>query len=506
MPIDTTVPLSDGWWLARLSGKLERRRPRLDLLDDYYRGDPPLPEGAANPLRAAYRDFQRRARTNFAELVVEAARERMIPVGFRTAGSDDENGDAEAWRLWRANGLIVESADLLRTMLSLGDAYAIVGSGDNAGDPPVITAEDPRQVVTEHDPRRQRTIIAAAKLFYDDVQGADLAYLYLPGRLLVARRASPGARRRHAEAVARDRRVPQTVPRFGGQAWDWDGDLSGPLPDGMMPVVRFRNRRGWGEYEHHLDLLDRINHTVLQRLVITAIQAYKQRAIKGTLPKVDNQGNVIDYNALFTADPGALWELPDGVDLWESAQADLTPVLSAARDDIQNLAAVTRTPLHYMQPGGDNQSAEGAALSREGLVFKAEDRIARASDGLTQMMSLAFRLMGDKVRADPLGIEPMWAPPDRSSLAERYDAAVKAQAAGVPRQTIWSDVLGFSPDQVARMESEAADQALAAELVAQQAGPAAAAPPGSPPAPAAPPTSRPGAGNGAAPPVAAGGG
>lgn len=51
-------------------------------------------------------------------------------------------------------------------------------------------------------------------------------------------------------------------------------------------------------------------------------------------------------------------------------------------------------------------------------------------------------------------MEVMWMPPDRSSLAERYDAAVKAINAGVPWRTVMTDVLGFSPQQVARMEIE----------------------------------------------------
>jgi hypothetical protein len=170
------------------------------------------------------------------------------------------------------------------------------------------------------------------------------------------------------------------------------------------------------------------------------------------------------------------------VDLWESSQTDLTGVLSAAGDDIQNLAAVTRTPLHYMQPAGDNQSAEGASLSREGLVFKVEDRIARADTAWAQVMSLAFRWQGDDQRADLLAIEPMWAPPERYSLAERADAAVKAQASGVPRRTVWSRIWQFTPEQVAQMESEAADEALQAELTAQQAAPPAAVQPPVPPA------------------------
>jgi hypothetical protein len=56
-------------------------------------------------------------------------------------------------------------------------------------------------------------------------------------------------------------------------------------------------------------------------------------------------------------------------------QVDLGPVRQAIRDDVQDLAAVTRTPLFYLTPDAANGSAEGASLAREGLVFKTEDRI-----------------------------------------------------------------------------------------------------------------------------------
>ena len=64
---------------------------RYDLLDNYYRGEPPLPMGPEN-CRATFRRFQKKARANWASLIVEAPRERMKPVGFRTAAEGDELG------------------------------------------------------------------------------------------------------------------------------------------------------------------------------------------------------------------------------------------------------------------------------------------------------------------------------------------------------------------------------------------------------------------------------
>lgn len=459
MPIDIAVPQSPGWWMARLSTKLLGRRDRLNRLANYYQGDPPLPEGAENA-KTAYAAFQKKARTNFAELIVEALRERCVQSGFRTGAAGDEDGDAVAWALWKNAGLPVEMADVTESMFALGDAYVIVGL--DADDELVVTGEDPRQVVTEHDPRQQRKVLAALKMFHDDVAGRDFAYLYLPGVRYVA---------------SREMKQPnQTGQQFNPVAWDWDTALGGvageELPHNVIPVVRFRNKRGVGEFETHTDLLDRINHMLLQRMVIATMQAFRQRAVKGDLPDRDAEGKLIDYDELLSADPGALWRLPEAVELWESGQVDLTPILSSVKDDVLHLAAVTRTPLHMFTPDAAAQgSAEGASLQREGLVFKAEDRIERISVSAATVLSLMFLFTGDEQRAKISDIEVMWRPAERFSLAERASAAVQAATAGVPWRTRMVSIMQFSPQDMTRMEAERAEDELlaAARAAAQQA-------------------------------------
>lgn len=441
MAIDMTEPRSPGWWLSKLLKDLGERQDRYDLLDSYYRGDPPLPQGPESS-REAFRRFQATARTNFASLVVEAVRERMLVAGFRSGAGGDENGDAEAWRIWQANQLDADSALVHRASLALSDAYVIVGPPEEGV--PVITPEDPRQVVTAHDPVRHRRVVAALKVFADDVDDVDSAYLYLPGQVWRAVR-----RRQPAAGV---------VPSSDLSGWDWLEDGPGRLPAGVVPVVRFPNRadlagNSMGEFEDSVDVLDRINFMLLQRMMIAAVQAFRQRAVKG-LPRHDENGDEIDYTGMFPMDPGALWQLPDDGEIWESQQVDLGPILNSVRHDVQDLAAVTRTPLFYLTPDATDGSAEGASLAREGLIFKTRDRLSQAGESWEQVMALAFLFAGDQQRASAVDMETIWLPPERHSLAERYDAATKANSVGVPWRSIMTDVLQFSPQQVARMEAE----------------------------------------------------
>jgi len=123
--------------------KLKGRQAHYQLMERYYDGDAPLPESAEGQSRA-YRRFQRKSRLNLAQLSVAAVRERMVIGGFRTGAEDDENGDREARRLWKANHLDYLSSDLHSFFLRFGSAYAIVGYPDSS-DFPVVTIEDPRQ-------------------------------------------------------------------------------------------------------------------------------------------------------------------------------------------------------------------------------------------------------------------------------------------------------------------------------------------------------------------------
>lgn len=465
MTIDATVAGSPGWWLRRLFAELEANRERCDLLDTYYRGENGIPVHANKAVRDAYRRLMAMARTNFAELVVEATRERMSPVGFRTAKVADGTSDDEAWRIWQANSLDADSALVHRSSLAMADGFVIVGDVDEEIGAPLITVEDPREVVVIFDARHRRKPVAALKAFFDEVEGVDFAYLYLPGEVF-------RAVREHSTPVAPGSR-PDPVSWSGGEAWSWDGDQPFETFDvDVVPVVRFPNRadnfrRSTGEFEPHLPILDRINFTILSRLEISTLQAFRQRAVKGVPthePGVDEDGNAtmveVNYDDIFAADPGALWVLPETAELWESGQVDLGPIRQAIRDDVQDLAAVTRTPLFYLTPDANNGSAEGASLAREGLVFKTYDRIVQAGESWEQVMALAFLMAGDTDRAARGNLETLWAPPERFSLAERYDAASKAGAAGVPWRSVMVDVLQFTPQQVDRMESERATDAL----------------------------------------------
>jgi hypothetical protein len=481
--IDIDQPGSPGWWLWRLSEEQRKRRPRLDELWDRYEGRAPLPKGAENA-REAFQDFQRLARSNLADLAVQAVAERCTLIGFRTSAEQiaREITDEVAGSIWEYNQMAMQVQDVHQYMGAMSCAYTIAGPApddpederspfwdpdldldepdgelDDDEPMPLITVEDPRDVITAQDPVRSGRTLAAIKYQYDPQDDVDRIFVFLRGGLIY--RARPVSRKPQG---GRSNFGPRW--RFSPRAWEWE-NLSEPdtLPTADVPVTYYRNPRDKAEFEPHIEVMDRINHQILQRMTIATMQAFRQRAIIG-LPEKDDDGNVIDYEGIFSADPAALWQLPEAAQLWESGQVDLGPLLAAVKDDVREFMGNTRTPMSYFTPDAANGSAEGAELTREGLIFKVENTFLYAGAGHTRTMRLALRYhdRDDLARR----VLPLWAPAERFSLSQRYDAAQKAVQAGVPWRTRMLSILQFSPAEVARMEVERMQEQLLAGVTA----------------------------------------
>jgi hypothetical protein len=442
------APVTPVEWLPLLTKRLDDRRPRIDLLRSYVNGEAPLPEAGPH-IRASWSAFQKKARTNFADLAVSALAERMIPNGI-TVGATSRD-DARARQIWRENRMDVAFADTLRDMLTVSIGYMVVGR--DVDGKPVVTSEKPEFMYAATDPLRPWVARAGVKVWRDRDVESDFAYVWASG---VRQKFS---RSMYENPTARSKRL--ITKAVGG----WKPVEGDPDTFSGEPITVFENYDSAGEFEYHTDILDRINKGMLDRLVTSAYQAFRQRAIEGGLSPTDEKGNPVDYAAVFAPAPGALWDLPEGVKIWESQESaqSIIAMLQAEKDDIRDFSAVTRTPMSMLVPDGQNQSAAGAEFSKEGLVMKARDRIGRVKPPLESVLANAIRVV-EADFAEP--VEVSFADPTHASTAERYDAAVKAKTAGVPWRTIMIDILGFSAVKVDAMQTEREEEQLAALVAA----------------------------------------
>lgn len=450
------TPQSPDWWLLRLGKRLEEQRPALDRLDHYWRGDHPLPFGNRK-MREAYRRFQKMARTNFMLLVAESVIERLRVVGFRAGGDASVKVDKRAWSWWQANDLDSGSGLVHRAAVVMSRAYVIVGPDpDSDSTQPLVTGEDPRQVIHEESPTNRRKLLAALKTWWDDAEQQHQAVLYLPDAI------------HYFDSVAK-------IEENGTHLWTqtmWTEQEDSPKrnPLGEVPVVPFRNRpdlcgNTLGEFEDVCDIQDRINTQILDRMVISTMQAYRQRYATG-VDATDEDGNP---NLGF--DPGAdlLWAVPDDkAKFGDFSAVDLAGVLNAVENDVAHCAAISRTPPHYILGSIVNASGEALAAGETGLVSKINERCTEFGASWETVYRLAGKLIGEEVPDDA---EVIWQDPQFRTLTEKAAASVQLVAAGVPWRTRMA-LLDFSPQEVERMIVERTqDQMLEMSLAPPSQGP-----------------------------------
>lgn len=456
--IDTSTPFTAGWWANKGMLALSSEFSRVNDLIKRSEGDGPLPHGANENLYQAYCAFQRKARSNWADLIVRAREERVRLVGFATSVEAGDDGDNVALSLAERSGLLGALPDATRFALITGSGPMIVGRHDGET---LVTAEDPRLMTVFRDPANQR-IRAAFKVLSDPDVGRQYAYLYWSG---------PDGEVR-CNVAYRDVAIGTAFYPVFTSAWDWHPDYGGEagqiLPVRQVPVVELRSRHGVGVFEQHTDLLDRITHETLQSLVIVAMQAYKQRATIG-LPLEDEEGNLIDYDGLFEGGPGALWNLPEGVDVKEFSEADIRSVLELRKDSRRELAELTATPLRSSISDSANQTAEGAAYSREQLVFSVDEFLHLASSPVASALSLVAQWEGDEQRSNPTSIAPKWMDPARRSLAEMGDVDSKAQRT-LPLVERLIKIWQYSPSEAARIAAEKRREELDLQAMALFSG------------------------------------
>lgn len=451
------------WLLTSMLKEIVRGKPRIDLLRLYAEGDPPKPATPGNLKEewVEFEAFRRKSRTNFANLITGACLDKSGLQGFRTAAKGDEDGDKRADELWESNDMPVKADKIMYDFYTYGIGIGVI-------DPNTKQAMDFRPWQAHAIFDRAGNVQAGVTVEHVPMERRDYATLWV--RETDEHGIANGDIWSHTAVRDRENRRVQRENIFAGEvpvstylarSWVW---WKSERHDNLkhFPMHVFENRNGVGEFEQHLDVLDRINHMLLQRVVIVTMQAFRQRAVQGDLPMYDKAGKRIDYDEMFPASPGALWLIGKEATIWESTPTDIMSILAGVKDDVRDLAAVTRTPMTYFSPDSANGSAEGASLQREGYTSKMDDRKMRMNGRWRAFMASLFEINGDLERSKIEEIEVLWAPSASESLAERFAAMNVAVAGGMSLRTAMREVLKWNPKQMRAAELERISETLMA--------------------------------------------
>ncbi|MBT2467847.1 phage portal protein [Streptomyces sp. ISL-66] len=430
---------------------MRNRRSDLDRWWDYYLGNAPLPSLPKNAA-AAFLEFQRKSRTNFCRPIADAPVHRMQVLGVTDA---EGNADADALRWWQANRLDSRQKQIYRTMTAQAQAYVIVGPHPSRLEPddetpaPLITAEHPRQVIVEMNQATGERA-AALKAWWDDIDRVGRATVYLSDGL--QRYVTPG---RTGERLG-----------WGRESWVTDGEFQ-PHDLGAVPVVPFQCRPDLmedpePEFAGVLDIQDRINLGVLNRMTAARYSAFRQKFITGHKfrKRVDSATGLEIVEQPFVPSPSAIWASEgENAKFGQLDATDLSGFLKEHESDVRDMLVLSHTPAYYFASQLVNISADTVNALDVNHLAKVAEHMAALGEAWEDVLQLAAKQAG--VDRDYTLSEVRWADPRRLNPSVIADAATKKHSIGYPL-AILAEEMGESPQRVRRITSEAAGAALLA--------------------------------------------
>jgi hypothetical protein len=436
--------LADPVALARrFDQELDQRAGPINRLWEYYRGEAKLLYATVK-FRQNFGRLLSEISDNWCGVVVESAVERLRVSGFRFGA--DEVADEEAWAIWQSSFLDADQV-LAHEEASVSSlCYVLVEPRDP--DLPRISVLSPLEAITFNDPAQHRRRIAGYRRFIDEA-GIPEARLYLPDRFLVLLGKSSGAG--------------GDAPTFG----EWEVVAEVPNAAGVVPMVEMLNkphlgRGGESDLDPVLSKQDMINKFLVDAVVNSEYSAYHQRYATGIEMTTDQDGRPVPPQQ-FLAGPSSIF-----ISKNPEAKFGALPVsdpggfVRLIEMCVQHLAAQTRTPPHYLTAGlGQWPSGDSLRASEEGLVQKCRRKILGFGESWEEAMRIAFLFLGDTDRGREHSLEPIWDNPQRVSLAQITDAAVKARTSlDVPRRATWQ-MIGASPQEIEEWETELAEERAA---------------------------------------------
>jgi hypothetical protein len=447
------APGSPEWFLRRLHAEIIHRRPMLDLFDDYYEGDHPLP-WLSSRARDEFRRILRMTRSNLMGLVIDATAERLALEGFRLPGA--EAADPKMWSMWKANNLDEDFDQGILDALIGGTAYTLVQP--NGTDTPDIFVEHASQAIVAYAPgSNRRKAIAGLKVWVDDWTGLLCATLdvNIDGAQWIYKFQAK-APKNGVDDVARrtqwDRRI------VAGEPWP----VRNPLGEVALTEIPNNPRLltgGRSEIKDVTDAQDRINKTIADRLMTQDFGAFP--ALFGSGVPEDEGTEPIDFGPgrVVTTDVAETrW--------WQMSPAPLDPFSAAKREDAKDISSRTRVPAQYLLGEMSNVNGETLRASESGLVAKCRQRIRPFGGAAVETMRKA-RIAAGLPAADAR-MESLWRNPEFRTEGEITDAAVKQLQAGIRDQRAAREFVGMSQTEIAQIEGREDQLDPAAARIARE--------------------------------------
>lgn len=433
--------------LDRSIEQLRENSIRYQRPERYYRGDHDLAfatDKFANAFGSQFREFA----LNLCPAVCDAVRDKLKIEGFSVESTGSENPftadeiEERVSAIWKRNRMDVRAGELHKEALKNGDAFAIVWP--NADGKAVIYPNKAANCAAFYDEESPGKIVSAAK-YWQNADKFTRLNLYYADRIERFITKSSGGILLPA--------VDQFVP------FAEDGNpavIANPF--GSVPVFHFANNAdigelGRSELEAAIPIQDGLNKSVLDMLVAMEFCAYRQRWAAGIEIDYDADGLAVPP---FNAGIDHLW-ISENADtrFGEFADSNLDQFLKVKESFRIDIASVTGTPLHYLQPQ-NKTLASGEALKKSETRFIAKVRDRQNAFGRVWEDAASFALRIENAGND-VRLLSRWQDPSPISERELLENIQIKRSIGLPSDIALIEA-GYGKASIKEMNKQIGEQ------------------------------------------------
>jgi hypothetical protein len=412
--------------VARLSAKIRKQSWHDTKLDRYYEGEQRLEHiGLAVP--PELRRFE--TVINIPAMAVDETERRQDLREFqrsnRTPGAP--TADPALMEAFEYNNLRSQSSLCHKDTKIFGRSCVSVHTNDEDEDFPLITIEDATQIACLIDNRRRR-MVAALRLYRDDVENVQKGTLYLPNSTLWLARG-----------------------RNGWVVEDRDDHNLGAVAM-VLHLNRSRTARwaGTTEMRDVIGMTDSIARLLTNMSVAAETHSVPSKWVAGVTKGdfVDKDGKPLPaWEAYFSA---IMATTSKDAKFGQFQASDLRNFHESVNNMLAWCAAVLGLPTRYAGQQSVNPATEGSIRADESRLIKNVERMNDfAGDSWAWTGSLYERFRTGEW-PERNSIRVLWNDPATPTRAQTADATVKLFQAGIlSREGSW-DELGWSPERKSR--------------------------------------------------------
>jgi hypothetical protein len=348
--------------------RLLSKNVRYGKLDRYIKGKHDL-AFATTKWKGEFGKLFGQFRDNYCRRVVETLSDYVQFEAVKT-GNDAADGALSDW--FEAQKIDAEQGRISHDAFLYGDAYAILAPDPDDEAALRFYRQIPGLCEVYYDPERTDSILFALKIWRTLGNAWRLNVYTQEGVFRYTSRKNTRAR---GDTTQTTSTAPATLRGYSPLA---DTPFEPNIVEGKVPFFHWSNiptddGEGVSELDDVIPLQDELNKVLCDMMVTSEFQSYRQRWATGIEVEYGPDGKEKPQN--LDGPHRLMWSTSSETKFGEFEQADLNQHLAAAKDARQEIARISRIPLHHLSMTDNFPSGESLKTAEAPLQAKIKDRV-----------------------------------------------------------------------------------------------------------------------------------